>query len=208
MRYPARVPTTPSPSTAAMPVQQRAWDTRTRILEAAVSCLAEEGYAAATISRVQQRSGVSRGSILHQFPSRDDLLIAAVQHLATARTADLDSQPERTVGDLDASIEALWETLHGPLFAATLELWVAAKNSPSLAAALSPPEHDLGRIIRAAIADMFGPEVAAHPQFADLSSLLFTSMRGVALTYTFEPRDHHSDPNLEVWKRLARTYLT
>lgn len=191
-----------------MPVQQRAWDTRTRILEAAVTCLAEEGYAAATTSRVQSRSGVSRGSILHQFPSRDDLLIAAVHHLATARTTDLDGQPERTVGDVDASIEALWDTLHGPLFAATLELWVAAKNNPGLAAALVPPEHDLGRTIRTAIADMFGPELAAHERFGDLTSLLLTSMRGVALTYTFQPRDHRRDPNLDIWKQLARTYLT
>ena len=195
------------PPAASLPVQQRAWDTRSRILEAAVTCLAEEGYAAATISRVQSRSGVSRGSILHQFPSRDDLLIAAVQHLATARTADLDGQPERTVGDVDASIDALWETLHGPLFAATLVLWVAAKNSPALSAALAPPEHDLGRVIRAAIADMFGPALAAHERFPDLTSLLLTSMRGVALTYTFEPRDHRRDPNLEVWRRLARAYL-
>ena len=190
-----------------MPVQQRAWDTRSRILEAAVACLAEEGYGASTTSRIQARAGVSRGSLLHQFPSKDDLLIAAVQHLAQARTADLDGQPERTVGDIDTSVEALWGTLHGPLFAATLELWVAAKNSPELAAVLAPHEHELGRTIRTAIARMFGPELAARPGFPDLVAVLLTSMRGVALTYTFERRDHRRDPNLAVWKRLARVYL-
>ena len=54
---------------------------------------------------------------------------------------------------------------------------------------------------------MFGPDLAGHERFADLSGLLLTSMRGVALTYTFQPRDHRRDPNLTVWKRLARTYL-
>lgn len=188
-------------------MQQRAWDTRVRILEAAVACLAEEGYPAATTARIQARSGVSRGSLLHQFPSRDDLLIAAVQHLAVARTADLEGQPERTVGDIDASVEALWDTLHGPLFAATLELWVAAKNNTELAMALAPREHDLGRTIRQAIARMFGQDLAAREGFNALVSLLFTSMRGVALTYTFEPRDHRAEPNLAVWKQLARIYL-
>jgi hypothetical protein len=32
-------------------------------------------------------------------------------------------------------------------------------------------------------------------------------MRGVALTYTFEPRDHRRDPHLTAWKNLAHTYL-
>ena len=193
----------PAPS----PVQQRAWDTRTRILEAAVTCLAEEGYTASTTSRIQARAGVSRGSLLHQFPAKDDLLVAAVQHLAAARTTDLDGQPERTVGDVDASVQALWDTLHGPLFSATLELWVAAKSNPGLAAVLAPRERELGRAIRAAVADMFGAELAARPGFDELVSVLLTGMRGAALTYTFDPRDHRRDPNLPTWQRLARAYL-
>ena len=111
------------------------------------------------------------------------------------------------MGDVDASVEALWDSLHGPLFAATLELWRAARNSHELAAVLAPREHELGRTIRLAIAEMFGDRLAAHEAFPDFVALLLTSMRGVALTYTFEPRDHRRDPNLAVWKRLARTYL-
>lgn len=191
-----------------MPVQQRAWDTRTRILEAAVACLAEQGYAAATTSRIQARSGVSRGSLLHQFPSKDDLLVAAVHHLAAARADDLHSEPGRTAGDIDGSVETLWHSLHGPLFAATLELWVAAKNNAQLAAALTPQEHELGRTIRMAIAEMFGTDLAEREDFGDLVSLLLSSMRGVALTYTFEPRDYTRDSNLALWKGLARAYLT
>jgi AcrR family transcriptional regulator len=196
-----------SSSSAQLPVQARAWDTRSRILEAAVGCLAQDGYAAATTSRIQARSGVSRGSLLHQFPSKDDLLIAAVQHLASARTADLDGEPEGPEHDVDASIEALWTTMHGTLFAATLELWIAAKNNAELAAALAPREHELGRVIRRAIAGLFGPKIAEQKGFGDFVTVLLTSMRGVALTYTFEPRDPARDPNLAVWKRLARRYL-
>ena len=193
--------------TATLPVQQRAWDTRIRILEAAVACLAEEGYTATTTSRILARADVSRGSLLHQFPSRHDLLIAAVQHLAAARTADLGGQPERTVGDIDASVDALWDSLHGPLFAATLELWVAAKNNPELAAALAPQEHEVGRAIRRAVAEVFGPELSTRDRFAELVSLLLSSMRGVALTYAFERRNHREDPNLVTWKSLARALL-
>jgi AcrR family transcriptional regulator len=193
-------------SSVQLPVQKRAWDTRERILAAAVDCLAEEGYVATTTSRIQARAGVSRGSLLHQFPARDDLLIAAVQHLAEQRTGEF--APRQADGDrIDDAIDAIWATFHGPLFRAAFQLWVAAEHNPDLAAALRPREHDLGARIRTAIAELFGPENAAHPGFGDLTQLLLSSMRGVALTYTFQPRDHDHDPNLALWKRLAHRTL-
>ena len=194
-------------SSVQLPVQQRAWDTRERILEAAVACLAEEGYAATTTSRIQARAGVSRGSLLHQFPARDDLLIAAVRHLAEQRTAEMVSAEPSESATIDEAVTAIWSTFHGPLFRAAVQLWVAAAHSPDLAAALRPREHELGRHIRAIIAQLFGAQHAAHPHFADLVQLLLSSMRGVALTYAFEERDHDKDPNLGIWKRLAQRTL-
>jgi AcrR family transcriptional regulator len=188
-----------------LPVQQRAWNTRERILAAAVACLAEEGYPATTTSRIQERAGVSRGSLLHQFPSRDDLLVAAVQHLAVQRTQQVDIP--KAAGTIDDAIEQIWMTFHGPLYRAAVQLWAAAQHSPELAEALRGPEHELGRHIRQLIVGLFGPGNVAHPGFSDLAPVLLSSMRGVALTYTFEPRDHTRDPNLTVWKRLAHSIL-
>jgi len=193
---------------ATLPVQQRAWETRERILTAAVECLAEEGYTATTTSRIQARAGVSRGSLLHQFPSRDDLLIAAVQHLGAQRASDYDvAEAGGSPADADRAVEALWATFTGPLFSAALQLWVAAQHNPDLAASLAPHERELGRRIRAAAAAIFGERNAAHPRFGELLSLLLSSMRGVALTYTFEPRDAASDPHLASWRRLAQDIL-
>ncbi|MGW4872551.1 TetR/AcrR family transcriptional regulator [Streptomyces chartreusis] len=192
-------------NSAPLPVQKRAWDTRERILAAAVACLAEDGYAATTTSRIQERAGVSRGSMLHQFPSRDDLLVAAVQHLAWQRVNEIDVP--KAAGTVDDAIEQIWLTFHGPLFRAALQLWAAAQHNPQLADALRPQEHELGQHVRQLITGLFGPELVAHPGFSDLAPVLVASMRGVALTYTFEPRDHTSDPNLAVWKRLAHRIL-
>ena len=189
---------------AALPVQQRAWDTRERILAAALTCLAEDGYAATTTSRIQERAGVSRGSLLHQFPSRDDLLIAAVHHLADQRASELaDPGP---LG-LDAAVNQLWSTFHGPLFRAAVQLWVGAEHNEPLRTALTPRERELGRRIRASVGALFGPERAAHPDFGELVGLLVSSMRGVALTYAFDPRDPRRDPSLPGWRRLAHRYL-
>jgi AcrR family transcriptional regulator len=197
-----------TPSVAALPVQARAWDTRERILTAAVTCLADEGYAATTTSRIQELAGVSRGSILHQFPSRDALLIAAVQHLAERRDGGLDLDDELDVdGDIDRAVEIMWASFHGPLFRAALQLWVASAHNPDLAATLEPAERELGRRNRARIRRLFGEANAERAEFADLISLLHNAMRGVALTYAFAPRDVESDPHLVVWKRTAHAML-
>lgn len=191
---------------APLPVQQRAWDTRERILEAAVACLSEDGYAATTTSRIQERAKVSRGSLLHQFPSRDHLLIAAVQHLAEQRTSEwsTDSAP---ASDMDDAVGRVWETFNGPLFRAAVQLWVAAAHNPDLAEALRPRERELGRRIRLTMAALFGETHASHPRFGEFVTLLLSSMRGAALTYAFEPRDHDAEPTLAVWRALAHQIL-
>lgn len=191
---------------APLPVQQRAWDTRERILEAAVVCLAEDGYAATTTSRIQERAKVSRGSLLHQFPSRDHLLIAAVQHLAEQRTGEW-SEDSAPASDIDDAVGRVWETFNGPLFRAAVQLWIAAEHNPDLAAALRPRERELGRRIRLTIARLFGETHASHPRFGDFVTLLLSSMRGTALTYTFEPREHDAEPALAAWHILAHQIL-
>src|SRR4051794_23090445 len=85
---------------------QRTSDSRTRILDAAVSALVEGGYSAATTLTIQARAGVSRGRLLHHFPSRDLLLVAAAQHLAVKRVRDTE---DRLAELLDGSPSAdLW----------------------------------------------------------------------------------------------------
>lgn len=174
-----------------------------------MTCLAHEGYAATMTSRIQELAGVSHGSILHQFPSRDDLLVAAVQHLAARRDGglDLDDEALDVGGDIDRAIDVMWSTFHGPLFSAALQLWVASAHNPSLAAALAPRERELGQRNRERIRRLFGERHTQHPRFADLISLLHNSMRGVALTYAFAPRDVSADPHLEVWRRTAHRML-
>ncbi|MBB4682633.1 AcrR family transcriptional regulator [Amycolatopsis jiangsuensis] len=152
------------------------------------------------LDRRAARTG-SRGRLLHQFPSRDDLLIAAVQHLAIERTGQIDIP--KCAGTIDDAVEQIWLTFHGPLYRASLQLWAAAQHNPQLVEALRPHEHQLGHRIRQLLTGLFGPEHVAHPDFPDLAPVLLASMRKAALTHTFKPRDHRSDPNLAAWKRLA-----
>src|SRR5690349_1200304 len=67
--------------------EEQRTDSRNRILDAAVDCLIEGGFSNATTPRIQARAGISHGGLLHHFPSRSALLVAASQHLASRRIA-------------------------------------------------------------------------------------------------------------------------
>ena len=66
--------------------------------------------------------------------------------------------------------------------------------------------------LRAAIREVtdaiWGPEIAAHPNYEQLRELLFTSMRGAAMPYAFEDRPPRTDPHLELWKSIAHRLLS
>src|SRR5580693_10746455 len=59
--------------------------TRDKILAAAVKSLSEAGYAQTSTVRVAALARVARGSLLHQFPTRIDLILAVADHAAKAQ---------------------------------------------------------------------------------------------------------------------------
>lgn len=192
--------------------EERTATSRARILDAAVACLVESGYAGATTLRIQARAGVSRGRLLHHFPSRDQLLVAASRHLAIERMRGSNNRIAEVKAmsgaeRLDRVIEMMWDTFAEPYFWAAIELWTAARTNPELRAALLPEERDVGTAIRRGLDANYGPDLVAHPRYQQVRDLVFTSMRGVGMTYALEHRDPRTDPHLKVWKDVARTLL-
>jgi AcrR family transcriptional regulator len=55
--------------------------TRERIVSAAVSLFAEQGYDATSVNQVVQRAQVAKGALYHHFTSKDDLLFEVYHDL-------------------------------------------------------------------------------------------------------------------------------
>ncbi len=190
---------------------ERSAASRARILDAAVACLVEDGYRGATTLAIQARAGVTRGRLLHHYPSRERLLVAAATHLAVRRLAEAGSSDAGAglsrADRIDRGVRLLWQTFAEPSFWAALELWTAARTDGDLRAAVLPHERELGAAIRAGLDRLFGDAITVHPRYPQVRDLLFTSMRGVGLTYAIDPRDPSTDPHLELWTRTAHTLL-
>ncbi len=54
--------------------------TRTKLLDAALGTIREQGYSATSVDDVCARAGVTKGAFFHHFPSKDALAVAAAEH--------------------------------------------------------------------------------------------------------------------------------
>ncbi|MFF9124489.1 TetR/AcrR family transcriptional regulator [Streptomyces sp. NPDC014889] len=143
------------------PKQDRSRATRQRLLQAAVACLAEHGWAGSTVSVVAERAGVSRGAAQHHFPTREDLFTAAVEYVAEERSTALrDLFPEGAAGDRRAVVAALVDLYTGPLFRAALHLWVAASNEEQLRPRVTELEARVGRETHRIAVELLGADEA------------------------------------------------
>ncbi len=120
--------------------EERSAETRGRLIEAAIDSLIEVGHVATTTARVAQKARVSRGAMLHHFPSRAALMAAVaedIQHrhrqLRHERLATL-SPWERFIAAGDVS----WDVQARPDARALLEIMLAAIGDRELHRDLTP----------------------------------------------------------------------
>jgi AcrR family transcriptional regulator len=156
---------------------------RLRLLDATVECLVTYGYAGTTTTRVTELAGVTRGAQVHHFPTRADLVSAAVRYLADKRT-ELAFEKVDSVRDaadpLGAALDLMWEVHQGPVQFATIEMWVAARTDLELRAQLDQVEPaaraSLVRFTEAAFGDY-----ARHPRFRHVMYTCMDAVRGLLL---------------------------
>jgi AcrR family transcriptional regulator len=190
--------------------QERSRVTRQRLMEATVECLVEYGWSGTTTTVVAERAGVSRGAQLHHYPTRAELVVAAVQHVGHARheellaaAATLPAGPRRT----ETVLTMLADLYTGPLFQAALELWVAARTDPALHAVTAPLEVEVGRqTYRAALRMLNADEQRPGVREAVQATLDF--LRGLGLAGILSddrPRRTHV---LRQWASMLDAALT
>lgn len=159
---------------------------RQRLMDATVACLVEHGWAATTTTMVSERAGVSRGAQLHHFPTKHDLVMAAVDHLIRMRGEALREAGTRLPtgeGRTRQVLEVLADHFTSDVFVAALELWTAARTDAQLLAMLGPLERELGRETHFLTIQMLGLDDEA-PRVRELIQATLDLIRGLGLANT------------------------
>ncbi|GAA1477245.1 TetR family transcriptional regulator [Nocardioides aestuarii] len=188
-------------STTRTPQADRTRAMRQRLLEATVEVLVERGFSGTSTTLVSERAGVSRGAQLHHFPTKNDLVVAAVEHLTERRGAEL-AQTLATVprgaGRTKAVVRVLGDHFTSPVFAAALELWVAARTDATLLAAVAPLEQRVGREAHRLTVDALGVD-EQRPGDRELVQATLDLVRGLGLAATITDDTRRRTRILDRW---------
>lgn len=196
-------------TTARVPQEERSRTMRRRLLEACVECLVEHGWSGTSTTLVSQRAGVSRGAQLHHFPTKNDLVVAAVEHLSERRGEELraavDGLPSgrrRT----RAVLEMLADHFTGPVFQAALELWVAARTDAQLLSSVAPLEQRVGRDAHRLTVEALGAD-DSEPHTRALVQATLDLIRGLGLANTLSDDAARRRRILDHWATVLDSEL-
>lgn len=162
--------------------QERSERTHARLLEAAIDTLSEVGFAGATMAVIARRAGVSRGASQHHFRTRDELLTAAVLHVAKVRSDELrrETSAGRPHSTTLETLEVLASFYLGPLFSSAVQVWVGAASDARLRAQIVPLEAHVGREAHKLAVDLLGVDEEV-PGTRELVQATLDLMRGLGL---------------------------
>ena len=191
-----------------VPQAERRRITRGKLLDATIDSLIEIGYSRTTTVEVAERTGLSRGTQLHHFPSKADLLVAAIEHLADERSKEFETEfkarVERGGDPVDTMVDMLWVMFSDRIYWALIELMVAARTDPELLEKLEGFERSLGGRVYAAFKELTGRQ--GREAKASLEMTLYF-MRGLAMERIFRQNEAHYTHLLTRWKTQLRHLL-
>lgn len=164
--------------------EDRSSTTRLALMRATIDCLVEYGYAGTTTRLVADRAQVSRGAQTHHFPTKRDLVAAAIEHLFDEHAREFAAAFEQVPAEqrtLDRAVDALWGIVSGPSYAAVLEVVVAARTDDELRVIVHATAAGLERTVVELLL-WFSPEITDEAVARRIVDIAFTVVQGAAVS--------------------------
>lgn len=206
-------PATSAESSTRRTQAERRADSRDRLLDATVDCLCDRGHAATTVTEVARRAGLSTGCLQSHFPTKQDLISAAVEHSYGRHRERLlqaftELPQDEGAGDpMHGALDLLWQAMHGEAFKAYLELVVAARTDPALHAQVARTADRLGDQTRETFRALYTPPAGAAPFVDVMHVLVFGLLQGLMLDEMANPARGEAQQGLAALKQI-HTLLT
>lgn len=175
--------------------QRKSAQTRIGILEAAIECLATNGYARTTTQLIAENAEISRGAMLHHYPTKGELVAALIAFCFYKRMEVL-VEGVRNISEMQrvqefAGLEILWRSFFTREHRAYLELNIAARTDPEVREIFAPQARRFTEIWRGAGVRVFPEWAGDRRRLAHASDLVESVLEGLAL-------------NFEAWNDPAR----
>ncbi len=173
--------------------QHKSSQTRVALLEAAIQCLAEIGYARATTELIAKQAQLSRGAMLHHYATKRELIESVIDYICYKRMREFVDSIRRLTDEQrieqQAGLEIYWQGFLSLDYQAFLELQIAARTDEELRACFEPRARRFDRLRREASRMMF-PEYEGDWSKLDIAvDFCQATMQGLLLNHEIlEPR--------------------
>ena len=186
---------------------ERTEHTRSVLVQATIQAIRDDGYRATTTRRVANYAGVSLGAVAHHFPSRSDLIVAALDAVAARLIGSVQIETSALRrGTADASkrlLDVLWRNFTHESFLVWLRVWLAAADDPELYDAVLEAERRMSRNL-ARILPPLAPDSLSAADWMRRLNVCLDAIRGLCLIQHYQPR---RQPAPDRWKATRRELI-
>ena len=182
-------------------------ETQAKILDAAFRSLAEDGYRDTTMKEIAGRASLAAGLPNYYFDSKDDLLLAALEHGCPVKSLDLSG---RGLDQARAGFaaEKEWQVWNRDAYKVIFDMVGIGMHEPKVAEKirgfLNERRDIVTRITEAVVADTGGP-AAIDPNA--LAAAIWGAFLGIALQRLIDP-EFDGDAALDALQLMAVTSAT
>lgn len=168
---------------------ERTERTRKSVIEATIQTIANDGYQGATTRRIAGAAGVSLGAIAHHFPTRAELIGAALSEVSL-RVADAVTQQAEHLGDsnhlISELLDTLWSNFSGTSFRVWVRVWLAASADEDLRDTVIGADREMSDRLARAFA-LLTPDGQDRNQWMRRVNVALDAIRGLSLMTQYQP---------------------
>lgn len=178
-------------------------ETQTRIVDAAFRTLVEHGYHDTTMKDIAGRAGLATGLAHYYFRSKDDLLIAALEHGCPLAQFDLEGLSGIDQARLGFAAEKQWQIWNRDAYTLIFDMVGAATHKPEINERLRSFLDDRRQLVtQISGAVLAGSDAPPSSSAKAIGAAIWGAFMGIALQRLLDP-EFDGDAALDALEEMA-----
>ncbi|MBW2417570.1 MAG: TetR/AcrR family transcriptional regulator [Deltaproteobacteria bacterium] len=189
---------------------QRGAETRAGVVQAAVDCICEEGFAASSTSHIAERAGVTWGVMQYHFGDRGGLLSAVLdagyEHL-TERLREIEITGDSLEERVRVLVDEGWRIFGAPMARACFEIILATRSEMTPRSASRERLMEVARQLSDMSDDLLARAVRGRRPPKRTHLVLTAALRGFTFELMQVPSDHDYQRERDALVEILSAYL-
>ncbi|MCY4395530.1 MAG: helix-turn-helix domain containing protein [Rhodospirillaceae bacterium] len=190
--------------------QEHREETSERIILAAFDVIRRRGYSGFRIAEAQEVAGVSRGALLHYFPTKEALALAALEYAFAASRAEAESRARDLADAADPIEEIIRDSeafFFGDHFLVALDILMSAGKDPAIRSQVQAIARAHRLPVERAWLDVLRTADIPEHLAEDILWLTISMIRGLAIRAFWQDEPARFERLHLLWRDMLVNYL-